>query len=355
MPVADLALPSRLLAGGGPGSPDARVLRAMASPLIGQFDPDFTAIMDDVIELARCTFLTRNARCFPVSGLAPAGLEALLNTLVEPGDRVAIGGEPGFVTETADVATRYRAEVITIDDVRSGKSAKLVVVQLGEAVGELAAACRARGARLIVEATQALGACEVRVDDWGIDACVAGVDYALGAPSGLALVTYTPDVEALMRARTAPPRTSYLDLLQLQAYWSPERLNHHTAPTSLVYGLREALRLLQLEGLEESWTRHHRVGLALRAGLAALGLEVGGDPPYAVVRLPVDVDEVSARTQLLEMFGVHVRPIAQHSWRIGLLGADARLDAATRVLSGVEHVLQKSGAVDAALDAYARA
>jgi (S)-ureidoglycine-glyoxylate aminotransferase len=355
MPVAELTFPSRLLAGGGPGSPDARVLRAMAAPLIGQFDPNFTAIMDDVMELARCTFLTRNARCFPVSGLAAAGLEALVNTLVEPGDRVAIGGEPGFMTETADVATRYGAEVLDVDDVLSGKSAKLVVVPLGEAVGELAAACRVRGARLIVEATQALGACEVRVDAWGIDACVAGVDYALGAPSGLALVTYTSEVEALMHARHAPPRTSYLDLLQLQAYWSPERLNHHTAPTSLVYGLREALHLLHHSGLEHSWTQHHRVGHALRAGLAALGLEVGGDSPYAVVRLPADLDEVSARKQLLEVFGVHVRPIAPQSWRMGLLGADARLDAVTRVLSGVEHVLQKSGAVDAALDAYARA
>ena len=103
---------------------------------------------------------------------------------------------------------------------------------------------------------------------------MAGVDYAVGAPSGMALVTYTPDVEALMHARTAPPPTSYLDLLQLQAYWSPERLNHHTAPTSLIYGLREALRLVHEEGLLDRWLRHRQVGQALRQGLEALGLEV---------------------------------------------------------------------------------
>src|SRR6266849_4794465 len=128
MPVADLSLPSRLLAGGGPSSPDPRVLRALGLPLIGQFDPDFTLIMDDVMALARPVFLTSNARCFPVSGLAAAGLEALLNTLVEPGDRVAIGGGSGFVAETAEVARRYGAQVTPIDDLASGAIPKLVVV-----------------------------------------------------------------------------------------------------------------------------------------------------------------------------------------------------------------------------------
>lgn len=359
MPVAELHVPSRLLAGGGPGSPDPRVLRALVTPLIGQFDPDFTAIMDDVMELARRTFLTDNARCFPVSGLAAAGLEALLNTLVEPGDRVAIGGGPGFAADTAEVARRYGAEVLSLVELKSGTPAKLVVVPLVDStsgrrvnVADLAAACHAQSARLIVEATRALGAVELRVDDCGIDACVAGVDYAIGAPSGMTLVTYTPHMEALMHARQSAPRTSYLDLLQLQAYWSPERLNHHTAPTSLVYGLREALRLIQHEGLTESWARHRRVGKALRAGLAALGLEVAGEPPYAVVCLPTDLDEAKARRKLLDLFGVQVRRIAPQTWGIGLVGADARLDAALRVLSAIEHVVQQSGAVTAALDAY---
>src|SRR5438128_9575759 len=115
MPVAELNLPGRLLAGGGPGSPDPRVLRALTTPVIGQFDPDFTAIMDDVMDLARQTFLTNNARCFPVSGLAPAGLEAVCNTLIETGDTVAIGGGPRFVADTAELARRCGAEVMPIN------------------------------------------------------------------------------------------------------------------------------------------------------------------------------------------------------------------------------------------------
>jgi (S)-ureidoglycine-glyoxylate aminotransferase len=346
MPVADLSLPIRLLAGGGPGAPDPRVLRSLCTPLIGQFDPDFTAIMDDVMAAARAAFRTSNVRCFPVSGLAAAGLEALLNTLVEAGDRVVIGGGPRFVAETADIARRLGAEVQPVDELTH--RTKLLVVPMidptsGRAfpIQNLAAGCHASGTRLIVDATFGLAACELRVDEWRLDACTAGVDFALGAPSGMALVTYTPEIEALMHARQSPPRTSYLDLLQLQAYWSAERLNHHTAPTSLVYGLREALRLLHEEGLPGSWRRHRQVGQMLRRGLEALGLEVGGEPPYAVVRLPDSVAEADARRGLLEQFGVHVTLIAAHSWRNGLLGADARPDAAGRVLTALEHVLLK--------------
>src|SRR5438876_11929163 len=100
MAIADLSWPSRLLAGGGPSSPDPRVLRALSTPLIGQFDPEFTALMDDVMALARFALHTSNTRCFPVSGLAAAGLEALLNTLIEHGDQVAVDGGVHFVAET---------------------------------------------------------------------------------------------------------------------------------------------------------------------------------------------------------------------------------------------------------------
>jgi aspartate aminotransferase-like enzyme len=141
-----------------------------------------------------------------------------------------------------------------------------------------------------------------------------------------------------MQARRTPPRTSYLDLLQLQAYWSPERLNHHTAPTSLVYGLREALRLVNDEGIEPGWTRHQRIGEMLHAGLMALGLDVTADGPFGIVHLPENIDEVKARRRLLDQFGVHVTLVDRQTWRVGLLGADARPDAAERVLTAIEHV-----------------
>jgi (S)-ureidoglycine-glyoxylate aminotransferase len=347
MAVADLSLPSRLLAGGGPSTPDAQVLRAMGLPLIGQFDPDFTHIMDEVMTTARPVFRTSNARCFPVSGLAAAGLEALLNTLVEEGDRVVIGGGPRFVAETADIAHRLGAQIQAIEEL--AENTRFVVVPLVDPtsgriwpIERLATQTHQARARLIVDATLGLGACELRVDAWGVDACSAGVDYALGAPAGMALVTYGPEIEALMQARRTPSRTSYLDLLQLQAYWSPERLNHHTAPTSLIYGLREALRLVNAEGIEQGWLRHQRIGETLRDEIKALGLDVDGEGPFAIVNVPASVAEGKARRRLLEQFGVRVTLVECNTWRLGLLGADARPDAAQRVLTALEHVLAEN-------------
>src|SRR5579859_4987932 len=356
MPSAELSLPTHLLAGGGPSTPDPRVLRALTTPLIGQFDPDFTAVMDDVVQLARATFLTESPHCFAVSAMASGGLEAVFNTLLE-GDAVAIGGSPAFVNATAEIVRRCGGQPVPVD-----AQAAYVVVPFVDPFSGMALdlpafveSMHARGSKVIVDATAALGARELRVDDWRIDACVAGCDYALGAPSGLSLVTYSPAINARMLQRRAPPKTSYLDLLQLQAYWSPERLNHHTAPTSLVYGLREALRLVHAEGLHERWARHRRVAFALRAGLAALDLDVGGEPPATTVTLPAGVDAATAGAKLRDHFGVHVRHSAPRTWTIGLLGADARLDAALRVLSAVEAVLSQSGAVSAALGAYGTA
>jgi alanine-glyoxylate transaminase/serine-glyoxylate transaminase/serine-pyruvate transaminase len=341
MPTADLPLPVRLLAGGGPSSPAPRVLRALTTPLVGQFDPAFTAIMDDVVTLARQAFLTASPHCFAVSALASGGLEAVLNSVLEPGARVLVGGDPDFVTATADLVRRVGGQPGALDELEAD-TARLVVVPFGvngHDVRALADKSHRRGALLAVDATFALGVTELRVDKWGIDACVAGVDYGIGAPSGLSLVTYSPGVKGELQHRAAPPTTSYLDLIQLEAYWSPERLNHHTAPTSLVYALREALRLVQVEGLDARWRRHAEVGARLRAGLEALGLACEGALPYSIVRLPAAVEETTARKELLARSGVHVTRVAPATWRIGLLGADARPEAAEYVLAALEKVL----------------
>jgi (S)-ureidoglycine-glyoxylate aminotransferase len=304
MALADFAPPRRLMAGGGPSLPDLRVLRALTTPLVGQFDPAFTAIMDEVMGLARRVLQTANRRCFPISGLASAGVEALRNTLPEDA----------------------RFDVVEHVDER-GTLAPL---------RELAADAHANGAWLIVDATRTLGGLDVRTDDWGLDAVVAGVDHCLGAPSGMTLVTYNAEIERHLRARTDPPRTSYLDLLQLEAYWSPERLNHHTAPTSLVYGLREALRLVLEEGLEERWARHRRIGQTLHDGLRALGLAPSGEPPFAHLAV---MDSDRLRRRLLDEYGLYVRAGDDGALRLGLLGADAQPEVVESVLAVLGRVL----------------
>jgi aspartate aminotransferase-like enzyme len=334
MPISDLQLPTRLLAGGGPSTPDPRVLRALSTPVIGQFDPDFTAVMDDVVRLARATFLTRSAHCFAISALAGGGLEAVLNTLTEQGDSVAIDGSAAFIAETAEIVRRSGGH-----PVGSAEQAAYLVVPFIDPftavrtdVRQQTLNAHARGTKVIVEATQALAAIELRVDDWHLDVCVGGADHAIGAPSGMSLVAYSAEINQRMQHRSSPPKTSYLDLLQLQAYWSPERLNHHTAPTSLIYALREALRLVQLEGLVQRWTRHTQTATQLRDGLRQLGLEPSGDVPFAVIHV---ADEPPMWRRLLEEFGIHVTRLEAGAWRMGLLGADARPDAVHQVLNAL--------------------
>jgi (S)-ureidoglycine---glyoxylate transaminase len=386
--VGDLDPPTRLLLGSGPSNPEPRVLRAMATPLIGQFDPHFTRMMDEVIGLSRATFRTENRRTFPVSGSSRAGLEAVMASLIEEGDRVLVGNYGRFGDLFCEIARRYGAVVesvdvewgrivepeILIERLRRRPPKLVAIVHADTSTGilqpleEIATVCREHDALLVVDAVLSLAGCELSVDGWGLDACVGGLQKCLGGPSGMAPLTYTERVETAMRTRRSPPRTNYLDLLQLQEYWGPERLNHHTAPTSMVYALREALRIVQEEGLAVRWERHRRVGEALLAGLDAMGLELFGDrrhkaPMITLVRVPDGVSEAGVRGQLLEQFGIEIMaafgPLLGRVWRIGLMGYNARPENVVAVLAALESVLAAHGhrappgvAVQAALEHY---
>jgi (S)-ureidoglycine-glyoxylate aminotransferase len=345
MPRTD-ALPPRLLLGGRLSNPDPRVLRALSTPLIGQFDPAFTHIMDELAELGRRACLSRSARCVPVSGLPEAALEAMLNTLLEPGERVLALG--GVGERVADLGRRYGAQVETVspadlDLSLGGQPARLVVVEHVDAtsgdvqpLAQLAEACHAHGARLLVDASLSLGGVELRFDAWGLDAAVAGLEACVGGPAGLSLTLYTEQVEAAFAARRTPPTTSYLDLIQLQAYWSPERLNHHTAPTSLVYAAREALRLVGLEGLDERWARHQRMNAGLRAGLAALGLAVRGSSPVLCV---LDGLDLELPRLLRDEYGI----VLGSQGQVALLGDNARVEVLLSLLAALEQALLALG------------
>ena len=373
----DLNPPTRLLLGSGPSNPEPRVLRALGMPLIGQFDPAFTAIMDEVSELSRRVFRTTNRQAFPVSGSSRSGLEAALASLIEPGDRVIVGNFGRFGDLFCEIARRYGAEVDSVD-VEWGqivepdeivrrlraRPAKLVAIVhadtstgIAQPLAEIGAACREHDALLLVDAVLSLGGCRVETDAWNVDVSVSGLQKCLGGPSGMAPLTYNARAEAVLQARRAAPATNYLDLLQLQAYWGPDRLNHHTAPTSMVYALREALRIVDEEGLEARWERHRRANDALIAGLEAMGLTLYGDrrykaPMITLVNVPAGIDEAGVRQQLLEEHGIEIMAAfgSLHGkvWRIGLMGYNARIENALTVLAALETVLtSRSFAVSA--------
>lgn len=371
--MRELNPPARLLCGTGPTNPDPRVLRAMAAPVLGQFDPAFTAIMTDIMDAGRQVFRTRNARTFAVSGTGRAGMEAGIAALVEPGDRVLVANCGRFGDLFADLATRYGARVSQVsaewgqiidpqqvEDALKRERAKVVAVVHGETstgmlqpmMEEIGRICRQSDALLVVDAVVTLGGVPVDTDAWQIDLCSSGTQKCLGCPSGMAPITYNDRAERAFASRKTPVISNYLDLSQLQRYWSPERLNHHTLPTSMTYGLREALRLILEEGLEARWTRHRRVGDALKAGLQAMGIELFGDPRHRLpmitaMMVPSGVPDEEGRARLLEESGVEVATafgsLRGRIWRIGTMGYNAELRTVLTVLIALGHALRSFG------------
>ena len=384
-------LPSpRILLGPGPSMADPRVLRAMATPLLGQFDPEFTAIMDEVMALSRLVFQTASARTFPVSGTGRAGLEAAMVSLLEPGDRVVIGecGRFGLLLE--DLARRCDADAVVvraewgqaldpvaIEAALAQAPTKVLAVVHGETstgvlqpLADLGRLARAYDALLVADVVVTLGGAEVALDAWDVDVAVGGTQKCLSCPSGLAPVAYNARAEDALRRRRSTVRSNYLDLGQLASYWSPARVNHHTAPTTMVYGLRAALSAVAEEGLPARFARHRLHGDALRAGVAALGLSLfGKEPPerrlpmLTPVLVPDGVDDGRVRRALLDDFGIEIGaafgPLQGKVWRIGTMGYSARRQNVLLLLSALEQVLRHEGwavhagaGVDAALDHY---
>ena len=381
----------RILLGPGPTMADPRVLRAMATPLLGQFDPEFTVIMNEVMALTRFAFETANARAFPVPGTGRAGLEAAIASFVEPGERVVVGECGRFGLLLIEIAERCGADVVPVrgewgralapdafaDALRGGKTRMVALIHGETSTGvlqplaEIARLAHAHDALVMADAVVTLGGCPVETDAWGVDVMVAGTQKCLSCPSGLAPVTYNARAEAVLAARRTRVQSNYLDLGQLADYWGPQRYNHHTAPTSMVYGLREALRAIQVEGLAARFARHRLHGEALRAGLAALGLALfGAEPPerrlpfITPVMVPEGVDELRVRHRLVADFGIEIGaafgPLQGRIWRIGTMGYSARRENILLCLAALESVLRREGwevdagaGVDAALAYYA--
>jgi alanine-glyoxylate transaminase / serine-glyoxylate transaminase / serine-pyruvate transaminase len=229
-------------------------------------------------------------------------------------------------------------------------------------VGEIAALARAEDAVVIVDAVTSLGAMPLEVGEWQIDACYSCSQKGLGAPSGMAPVSFGP--RALERRVEA--RSFYLDLNLIESYWV-RRTYHHTLCSSLLFAVREALAAAEEEGLERRWQRHQQCHEALVAGLSAIGLAVlppDGERLWNLnaVRVPAGMDagtEASVRRYLLEHSSIEIGgglgPLAGKIWRVGIMGAGATplvvlqfLAAFERALAEHGHQLNRGAAVGAA-------
>lgn len=371
--LQDLVIPPRTLMGPGPVDVDPRVLAAMSLPLLSHLDPDFTRIMDDIMTMLRQVFLTGNRFTAAVSATGHGGMEAALINAVEPGETVIIGVCGLFGERLAEIAERTGANVVRVEgewgkpidpyDIRKAlddnPGAKLVAVIHGETstgvlqpLEELARIAHEHDALFLADTVVTLGGCEVRVDDWGIDICYSGSQKCISSPPGLAPITISDRVAELIKNRSSKVRSWYFDLGQIFSYWGEERFYHHTAPISMIYALREALRLLLCEGLEPAWKRHARHGRALLLGLDAMDLHSPVDPAYripqlVVIKVPEQIDEAKVRKALVTRYGIEIAGglgrLKGKLWRIGLLGYSAQKKNVLMLLSALEQILLEEG------------
>ncbi len=402
--ISSINPPQRLLMGPGPINADPRVLRAMSSQLIGQYDPAMTGYMNEVMALYRGVFCTQNPWTLLVNGTSRAGIEAILLSAIKPGDKVLVPVFGRFGHLLCEIAHRCRAEVHTIDvpwgevftadqiedAIRRIKPRLLLTVQgdtsttMLQPLAELGEICRRYGVLFYTDATASLGGNALETDAWGLDAVSAGMQKCLGGPSGTSPVTLSAQMEEVIRRRKRVEQgirtdahqdgedemiySNYFDLGMIMDYWGAERLNHHTEATSALFAARECARILLQEGISEGIARHKLHGDAMLQGIRAMGLTVFGDVRHKMnnvlgVMIPAQVNGDQVRSMMLNDFGIEIGtsfgPLHGKVWRIGTMGYNARKQCILQTLTALEAVLNRLGfitrqgaAMQAAWDHY---
>jgi alanine-glyoxylate transaminase/serine-glyoxylate transaminase/serine-pyruvate transaminase len=266
----------------------------MSLPLYGHLDPEFVKIMDETQGRLRDVFKTQNKLTLAVSGTGSAGMEAVIDNLIEPGDKMLVCVNGVFGERMCDVAGRAGAEVIRIDrpygqvftpeEVEAAiKAHHPVMVGIVHAetstgawqpVEEIARIAHENGALIAIDTVTSLAGVPVEIDGWDIDAVYSGTQKCLSCPPGLAPASFGERAMAKIRARKTKVQSWYLDLTMIEKYWGSDRFYHHTAPISMNYALYEALGIVLEEGLEARHARHMLNHKALAAGIEALGCRI---------------------------------------------------------------------------------
>lgn len=360
---------TRVLMGPGPSDVHSRVLKAMATPLIGHLDPEFLEIMDDIKAMTQETLQTQNPLTFVVSAPGSAGMETCLVNLLEPGDEAVICIHGVFGNRLADIAERCGATVIKVeaewgspintDDVKKALETcnpkLLAIVHAETSTGvlqpleEISKLTKAAGALLVVDAVTSYCGTDLKVDEWGIDALYSGSQKCLSAPPGLSPVTFSQAAIDVLDNRKTKVQSWFLDLSMVKNYWAgAKRAYHHTAPVSAMFAMREALRIVLEEGLENRFKRHQRNHELLRDGLEEMGFEFLVDKPYRLpmlnaVRIPEGLDEAGIRKRLLEEYNIEIGgglgPYAGKIWRIGLMGESSDANHVNMLLAALKNVM----------------
>lgn len=366
--------PSRTLMGPGPSEIHPRVIAAMGQPVVGYLDPIFVQMMEELKELLRYAYQTRNPLTFPVSGPGSVGMETCFVNLVEPGDKVIVCRNGVFGGRMIENVERAGGVPVIVDDtwgepvdpdkvedaLKRTPDARLLAFVHAETSTGCASDARALidlahryGCLAIVDAVTSLGGTPVLVDEWGADAIYSASQKCLSCTPGLSPVSFNEQAIERVKQRRSKVQSWFMDLNLVLEYWgATKRTYHHTAPGNSLYALHEALLLLREEGIANAWARHQRHHLALKAGLEAMGLryvvrEDARLPQMNAVYVPEGVNDLEVRRRLLAEFnleiGAGLGPLAGKIWRFGLMGYSCKAENVMLSLAALGSVLSDMG------------
>ena len=364
--------PLRRLMGPGPLDVHPRVYKALSSPVIGYLDPVYLKVLDRIGELLPAIFGTHNPITNALPGTGSSGMEACIANLLEPGDSVLVSVNGFFGDRIRQMAARQEAE-ITVIETEWGKPLdpervetelekkpfKLVAMVHAETstgvlqpVEDIARLVREHDAMMMLDTVSSLGGIEIKVDEWGIDACFSCSQKCIGCAAGLAPITFSERAVEAVNNRKNPVNSWYLDISLIEKYWGNERTYHHTSSSTLNYGLLEALLLIHEEGLENRFERHLKNHKALVAGVEALGLKMLVEPDFRLptlntVMIPEGVDDIKLRRYLLEKFKLDIGGgfgrLAGKVWRVGLMGYSSSADNVLFFIPAISRALALQG------------
>jgi len=356
--------------GPGPSNAHPDVLRAIALPPIGHLDPFYVELMSEVQELLRYAWQTDNRLTLPMSGTGSAAMEATIANSVERDDTVLIAVNGYFGNRLVDMAGRYGAKVKRIDQ-EWGKAFSLEsiesalkehqpkilamvhaetstgVCQPMNGIGDL---CRENNSLLLLDTVTSLGGVPLYLDKWGVDLAYSCSQKGLSCPPGLGPFTMSKRAEEKLNTRADKVANWYLDVSLLNQYWGSDRVYHHTAPVNMNFGIREALRLLAEEGLENAWERHSINAKNLWNGLESLGLELHVEenlrlPTLTTVCIPEGIDGKAFSLHLLNNHGIEIGGglgiLAGKVWRIGLMGYNSTSSNVEKILGLIDSELKR--------------
>lgn len=369
MDIKELVVPERILMGPGPSNISYRVLKVMATPIIGHLDPAFLDIMDEICQMLRELFKTKNLITIPISGTGSAGMETSFVNFIEPGDKVIIGVCGLFGERMVDVAERLKANVVKvesnwgeiispekmIDALKRNPDAKILAIVHAETstgvaqpLEEIGDFIKDRDTLFLVDTVTSLGGMEVKVDEWGIDICYSGTQKCLSVPPGLSPLTISSKAYDVLKKRKTKVNSWYLDLTMLTRYWGKERFYHHTAPISMLFALREGLRIIMDEGVENRYARHKKLGDLLKKEFLDLGFTLFSDPNHSLPMLnafkfPLKIKEPEMRQRLLSEYDIEVGgglgKTKGKIWRVGLMGESCRLKNILYLVEAIKEII----------------